>query len=60
MNSPHSVLFHTRAQLGGKENGVALGELDDATRQKAEGRFYSYYELHSDPDPTAQGPAPFN
>ena len=48
-----------KAKLG-KENGVALGELDEDTRPKAEARFYSYYQLHIEPDPNAQGPAIFH
>ncbi|KAK3942741.1 hypothetical protein QBC46DRAFT_406051 [Diplogelasinospora grovesii] len=54
------VSIAAKAKLSGKENGVALGELDDAVRQKAEGRYYSYYELYIDPDMAAQGPATFH
>jgi pre-mRNA-processing factor 39 len=43
-----------------KENGSAAGELDEAARRKAETRFYSYYQLFTDPDPNAQGPASFH
>ncbi|KAK3355028.1 hypothetical protein B0H65DRAFT_535788 [Neurospora tetraspora] len=57
---PQSISVITKAKLGGKENGVAMGELDEPTRQKAETRFYSFYQLHMDPDPNAQGPASFN
>jgi len=49
-----------KSKLGAKENGIPLGELDDATRLKAESRFFSYYQLHMDPDPNAQGPANFH
>lgn len=55
--SPQSVSTLSQAS---KENGAALGELDEATRLKAESRFFSYYQLQRDPDPDAQGPAPFN
>ncbi|KAK3394138.1 hypothetical protein B0H63DRAFT_460151 [Podospora didyma] len=56
---PQSVSDITKAKLGG-ENGFAIGELDEASRIKAESRFYNYYELFIDPDPNAQGPANFN
>ncbi|KAK4182631.1 hypothetical protein QBC35DRAFT_509601 [Podospora australis] len=55
---PQSVSLVSRLK-NDKANGV-LQELDDATRLKAEGRFYSFYELHADPDSNAQGPASFN
>ncbi|KAL2017891.1 hypothetical protein VTK56DRAFT_1547 [Thermocarpiscus australiensis] len=51
--SPITKAKHTK-EFGG------LPELDEATRLKAERRFYNYYELHTDPDPNAQGPASFN
>lgn len=57
---PQSILTVGKSKLGGKENGVPLGELDDATRPKAESRFFSYYQLHMEPDPNAQGPANFH
>jgi pre-mRNA-processing factor 39 len=37
-----------------------MPELDEATRLKAEGRFFSYYQLQGEPDAAAQGPIPFN
>jgi len=40
--------------------GAVLGDLDEETRPKAESRFYSYYQLHMEPSPDAQGPASFN
>ncbi|KAK0617880.1 hypothetical protein B0T17DRAFT_314168 [Bombardia bombarda] len=58
---PHSVAVAKANKKG--SNGIAptpLGELDEATRVKAGSRFYSYYQLHTDPDPNAQGSAPFN
>lgn len=58
LTRPHSVSFAGRIKQG-KEIG-SLQELDDGTRVKAEGRFYSFYELHHDPDPNAQGQADFN
>ena len=58
--SPQSVSAVAKADHGSKENGVAAGELDEATRPKAESRFYSYYQLYMDPDPNAQGPATFH
>jgi len=45
--------------LSGKENDT-LGELDEATRLKAETIFSSYYQTQSDPHPDVQGLAPFN
>jgi pre-mRNA-processing factor 39 len=42
------------------KEGAGLPELDEATRPKAERRFYNYYELNVDPDPNAQGPANFD
>lgn len=55
--SPQSVSILSKA---GKENGAALPELDEASRLKAESRFFSYYQLQRQPDADAQGPAPFN
>ncbi|EGS18804.1 uncharacterized protein CTHT_0054140 [Thermochaetoides thermophila DSM 1495] len=54
---PQSVSAITRAKFG-KENG-GLSELDEATRLRAERRYYNYYELFYDPDPNATGPASF-
>ncbi|KAI0854243.1 pre-mRNA-processing factor 39 [Daldinia vernicosa] len=42
-----------------KENGVARAPLDDATRAKAESRYPAYYEYYMEPEPNAQGTAPF-
>ena len=53
-HSPQSV-----SVLSGKENDT-LGELDEATRLKAETIFSSYYQTQSDPHPDVQGLAPFN
>ncbi|KAH6634363.1 hypothetical protein B0J18DRAFT_415983 [Chaetomium sp. MPI-SDFR-AT-0129] len=55
---PQSVSVITKAKQS--KEGAGLPELDEATRAKAERRFYSYYELHTDPDPNAQGPASFD
>ncbi len=46
--------------MASKLNGTSPPELDDATRQRAESHFYNYYQLHVDPDPNAQGQAPYN
>ncbi|KAK3695028.1 hypothetical protein B0T22DRAFT_454098 [Podospora appendiculata] len=59
MFGPMSVSFATKARLAGKDASLAMGEMDEATRQKAEGRFYSYYQLYMDPDSEAQGSASF-
>ncbi len=50
----------TKPKADEKENGALVGELDEATRQKAEARYFNYYELYADPDPSAQGPATFH
>ncbi len=57
---PQSVSAISKAKPGAKENGVAFGELDESSLLKAESRFFSYYQLHTDPDPNAQGNASFN
>lgn len=49
-----------KLKLGAKENGIPLGDLDEPTRQKAEARYYSFYQLHADPDMEAQGTAEFH
>jgi pre-mRNA-processing factor 39 len=54
---PQSVSQITKAKQSKDSSGVP--ELDEATRLKAEKRFYAYYELHMDPNPNAQGPASF-
>jgi pre-mRNA-processing factor 39 len=56
---PQSVSILSKSGAG-KENGAIPGELDEASRLKAESRFFSYYQLQRDPDPDAQGPAPFH
>ena len=43
-----------------KENGNSSGELDDASKPRAEARYLSFFELHSEPQADAQGPADFN
>lgn len=55
--SPQSVSILSKA---GKEIDTALPELDEASRLKAESRFFSYYQLQREPDANAQGPAPFH
>lgn len=37
-----------------------LPDLDATTQAKAEGRYQSFYEVYTEPDPVAQGPASFN
>lgn len=54
---PQSVSVLSRSGVG--KDSLALGELDEATRLKAEGRFFSYYQLQRDPDPNALGPIAF-
>lgn len=50
----------SKDKFAAKDNGIPLGELDEDTRQKAETRYFSYYELYADPDPKATGPADFH
>lgn len=58
LHGPQSVSLVGELKSG-KELAL-VQELDEATRPKAEGSFWSFYELHADPDPDAQGPASFN
>jgi len=59
--SPESVSALSKPKPGIKENGIfAPGELDEESSRRAESRFYSYYQLHMDPDPNAQGLATFH
>lgn len=44
----------------GKENGAAKGELDEASKQRAEAQYSHFYETHGEPDADAQGNADFN
>lgn len=55
-----SPLSISKDQFAAKENGVPLGELDEATQQNAESHYFSFYELHVDADPKANGPADFH
>ncbi|KAF4974039.1 hypothetical protein FZEAL_9011 [Fusarium zealandicum] len=57
---PSSVAKLSHGADGLKENGAALGELDDASKQRAEARYLHFYEIHGEPDPEAQGNADFN
>ncbi|RBR24797.1 uncharacterized protein FIESC28_02365 [Fusarium coffeatum] len=43
-----------------KDNDVARGELDEASKQRAEARYVHFYEVHGEPDSDAQGNADFN
>lgn len=56
MKRPTSVLFPTAK---GKEAGEPAASLDEATLQKAEARYLSFYEVYASPDSVAQGPASF-
>ncbi|KAL8388357.1 hypothetical protein RB595_009295 [Gaeumannomyces hyphopodioides] len=60
MFGPASVSLSSTGKSGAKENGVAVNDVDEATRQKAEARYYSFYQLHMDSDPAAQGLASFH
>ncbi|KAF4993852.1 hypothetical protein FGRMN_6183 [Fusarium graminum] len=46
--------------VGAKENGAVRGELDEASKQRAEAQYFHFYEVHGEPDPDAQGTADFN
>ncbi|KAG8165380.1 hypothetical protein KVR01_005655 [Diaporthe batatas] len=50
----------SKDKFAAKDNGVPLGELDEATQQKAEAYCFSFYELHVDADPKATGLADFH
>ncbi|KAL5594527.1 hypothetical protein BROUX41_001453 [Berkeleyomyces rouxiae] len=44
---PASVAVASRARSGGKEDGPTAIEMDDATRQKAEGLYHNFYDFHN-------------
>jgi pre-mRNA-processing factor 39 len=50
----------SKLKSNAKENGLQPGELDEASKLKAEAHYYSYYMLETDPDQEAQGNATFN
>ena len=60
MCSPPSVSVYSKTRAGHKDTGLALAELDDATKAKAEAKYWSYWDLHGDVSPEAQGPASFD
>lgn len=43
-----------------KENGQPLGELDEATRLKAEAHYFNFFEFFGEADPKATGVAEFH
>lgn len=45
---------------GNKENGAGVGELDEASKAKAEARGWLFFELYGEPIEGAQGNADFN
>ncbi|KAF3769057.1 hypothetical protein M406DRAFT_287119 [Cryphonectria parasitica EP155] len=57
MAGPASI---SKDKFSAKDNGTPVGELDEASRINAETRYFSYYELYSEPDPKATGIADFN
>ncbi|TDZ24068.1 Pre-mRNA-processing factor 39 [Colletotrichum orbiculare MAFF 240422] len=57
---PNSVSALKSAVVGDKENGAGAGELDEATKHRAEARYLRYYELPNEPDVEGQGTALFN
>ncbi|QPG99421.1 hypothetical protein C2857_001742 [Epichloe festucae Fl1] len=60
MFGPVSILTAAKSATGAKENGATGVELDDASKRKAESRLLAFYEVHAEPNATAQGPADFN
>ena len=59
--SPPSVASYAKASSSAKENGATRGELDEASRHKAEARYLNFYEIHSEQSASdAQGPASFH
>ncbi|KAF7548252.1 hypothetical protein G7046_g8738 [Stylonectria norvegica] len=60
MFGPSSVALLSNGGESAKENGASLGELDEASRHRAETRYLSFYETHAEPDSNAQGTADFN
>jgi hypothetical protein len=58
-SSPSTVL-KVAARNPTKENGASKGELDVASKPKAEARYLSFYELHSELQADTQGPANFH
>lgn len=50
----------SKVKAASKDDAATLPELDESTLRKAESRFYNFWQLYDDPDPAAQGPAPFN
>lgn len=59
-NRPASVATLYKSGDSAKENGAPRGELDEASRAKAEARYWNFYEVYAEPDPEAQGTADFN
>lgn len=63
MYSPVSVQPATikpTATIKGQENGHPPGEIDEATLQKGEVRYTTYFRQHGDILPNAQGLAAFH
>lgn len=60
LSRPASISSAAKSASGSKENGTVSGELDEASKHKAEARLLTFYEAHAEPNTTAQGPADFN
>ncbi|KAL7914818.1 hypothetical protein GGI35DRAFT_474532 [Trichoderma velutinum] len=60
MFGPVSVSAASKSGSGAKENGASLGELDEASKRKAQIRYFNFYEAHPEPNAEAQGAADFN
>ncbi|PHH87869.1 hypothetical protein CDD83_8296 [Cordyceps sp. RAO-2017] len=60
MFGPASVAVTSTNPASQRENGGAVGELDEASKRKAETRATFFYEAYAEPNPAAQGPADFN
>ncbi|PNP53121.1 hypothetical protein THARTR1_06331 [Trichoderma harzianum] len=60
MFGPASISTASKSGSGAKENGASLGELDEASKRKAQTRYLNFYEAHPEPNTEAQGAADFN
>ncbi|EGR47785.1 uncharacterized protein TRIREDRAFT_22598 [Trichoderma reesei QM6a] len=61
MFGPVSITAASKGGSGAKENGASpVGELDEASKRKAQTRYLNFYEAHQEPAADAQGAADFN
>lgn len=57
---PPSVSSLSKSDTAKDINGTSGGELDAASKHRAEARYLNFYEAHQEPDADAQGSADFN